>query len=354
MPEPAENDLLRTGAALVAHADRGYLRVTGPDRASWLQGLLSNDIEALVPGRGCYAAWLTPQGRMLTDAVVLAEDASITVEVPLSLVDALARQLQSAIFAEDVTVTDETGAWRTLGVHGPGAAGIVARTVAATNPDATIDAAALEAAAEFAHLPLGESGRIVRVAPYGVPGLALRVPRDEADRWMSRLRLAGAILTRTDTLEFARIESGRPEFLIDMDADTIPLEAGIEHRAISFTKGCYVGQEVVVRILHRGGGRVARRLVGLALQGDCVPAARSIVRSESAEIGRVTSAAFSPRLGHSVALAYVRRDFALPGTAVAVSCDGADVAASVRAFPLSWGESPPQTPADAGAEGDPS
>lgn len=353
MPEPAENDLLRTGAVLVAHPDRGCLRVTGPDRASWLQGLLSNDVEALTPGRGCYAAWLTPQGRMLTDATVLAEDAALTVEVPLALVDALSRQLQSSIFAEDVTVTDESMAWRTIGVHGPTAAAIVARTVAATNEGVELDAAVLTAAAEFTHVPLGASGRIVRIAPYGVPGFALRVPREEADRWMSRLRLAGAILTRSDALEFARIESGRPEFLVDMDADTIPLEAGIEERAISFTKGCYVGQEVVVRILHRGGGRVARRLVGLALDGGCVPAARSIVRSESAEIGRVTSAAFSPRLGHSVALAYVRRDFAAPGTAVAVTCDGADVAASVRAFPLSWVESPPEAPADAGAEGDP-
>ena len=94
------------------------MRATGVERASWLQGLLSNDVEALTPGRGCYAAWLTPQGRMLTDAVVLAEDDALTVDLPAPLVDTLLRQLNAAIFAEDVTLTDESAQWRTLGVHG--------------------------------------------------------------------------------------------------------------------------------------------------------------------------------------------------------------------------------------------
>jgi folate-binding protein YgfZ len=119
-----------------------------------------------------------------------------------------------------------------------------------------------------------------------------------------------------------------------MDADTIPLEAGIEDRAISFTKGCYVGQEVIVRIVHRGGGRVVRKLVGLALDGPCVPTARAAVKGGRKEIGRVTSAAWSPRLRRSVALAYVHRDFVSPGTAVAVQCGGNDVDATVQPLPM--------------------
>lgn len=336
MTEASGIDLLKSGAALVAHADRGCVRVTGADRATWLQGLLSNDIEALTPGQGCYAAWLTPQGRMLSDVVVLAKDDALTLDLPATLGEPLFKQLNGAIFAEDVTLANETGQWRTLGVHGGRAAAVVARAASGSRPSpAALDVEALEAWPEYAHAPLGAFGRLVRAFTYGVSGFWLRVPVHDADLWMSRLRLAGATLWRADELEFARIESGRPEFLVDMDADTIPLEAGIEDRAISFTKGCYVGQEVIVRIVHRGGGRVARKLVGLALDGDCVPVARAGVRAEKGDIGRVTSAAWSPRLGQAVALAYVHRDFSAPGSVVRVACDGDEVAATVRAFPLS-------------------
>lgn len=336
MPELPEGDPLRSGAVLVAQADRGCVRVAGEDRAAWLQGLLSNDVEALRPGQGCYAAWLTPQGRMLTDAVVLAEEETLTIDLPASLVTDLFRQLNAAIFAEDVTLSDETGAWRGIGVHGARAAEMVVRAMTGSrpsNPALTVDD--LAAWPEFTHRSAGPSGRVVRVHTYGAPGFWLRIAADQTDPWMSRLRLAGATLMPAEALEFARIEAGRPDFLVDMDADTIPLEAGIEDRAISFTKGCYVGQEVIVRILHRGGGRVARRLVGLAIEGACVPVLRATVKAERGDIGRVTSAAWSPRLGRAVALAYVHRDFAEPGTAVRVECGGIDVAATVGAFPLS-------------------
>lgn len=336
MTEPAGHDLLKTGAAVVAHADRGCVRATGVERASWLQGLLSNDVEALTPGRGCYAAWLTPQGRMLTDAVVLAEDDALTVELPAPLVDTLLRQLNAAIFAEDVVLADESAQWRMLGVHGARAAEVVARSLTGSRPsNAALTADHLATWTEYMHAPLGAFGRLIGDATYGVPGFRLRVPAGDADLWLSRLRLAGATLTPAGEIEFARIESGRPQFLVDMDADTIPLEAGIEDRAISFTKGCYVGQEVIVRIVHRGGGRVVRKLVGLVVDGDAVPAARAVVKAEKGDVGRVTSSAWSPRLGAAVALAYVHRDSAEPGTTVRVACDGGEVVATVRAFPLS-------------------
>jgi folate-binding protein YgfZ len=312
------------------------VRATGVERASWLQGLLSNDVEALTPGRGCYAAWLTPQGRMLTDAVVLAEDDALTVDLPAPLVDTLLRQLNAAIFAEDVTLTDESAQWRTLGVHGVCAAEVVARSLTGSRPPhAVLTAEHLATWTEYMHAPLDPFGRLVGDTTYGVAGFRLRVRADDTDLWLSRLRLAGATLAPAEELEFARIESGRPQFLLDMDADTIPLEAGIEDRAISFTKGCYVGQEVIVRIVHRGGGRVVRKLVGLAIDGDCVPAARAGVKAEKGEIGRVTSCAWSPRLGAAVALAYVHRDSAEPGTTLHVACGGGEVVATVRAFPLS-------------------
>jgi folate-binding protein YgfZ len=115
-----------------------------------------------------------------------------------------------------------------------------------------------------------------------------------------------------DGLEVLRIESGIPQFGIDMDEDTIPLEAGIENRAISFTKGCYVGQEVIVRVLHRGHGRVAKKLVPLAVEvndeAGLPPRGTAIVKGER-EIGKLTSVAWSPTLAKGVALGYVHRDF---------------------------------------------
>lgn len=329
------DDALFDSAVVVPHRESGLIRLTGADRATWLQGLFSNDIEALTSGTGCYAVWLTPQGRMLTDATVLREDDSLTVEVPASLSSQVFTQLSDAVFAEDVQLEDESDRWRWVGLHGPRAAAIVARTLVGSRPStSTVTAESLEALPEFGNLPLAHVGRLARVSTYGVLGYLLRVPGDQVDLWISRLRLAGASLRSPESVEYARIEAGRPAFLVDMDADTIPLEAGIEQRAISFTKGCYVGQEVIVRILHRGGGRVARKLVGLHLHGSCVPQARAVIKTARGEIGRVTSGAWSPRLQRPIALAYVHRDFVEPGTAVAVHCDGADVGATVSALPM--------------------
>jgi tRNA-modifying protein YgfZ len=135
------------------------------------------------------------------------------------------------------------------------------------------------------------------------------------------------MVTQEDA-DVTRIEAGRPKFLVDMTADTIPLEAGIEDRAISLTKGCYVGQEIIIRVLHRGAGRVAKRLVGLALEpGATAPMAGAPVASGDRAIGAITSATVSPALGHAIALGYVHRDFAEPGTPVVVGDNPARVAA---------------------------
>lgn len=335
MPEPTDLDVLRQGAALVPRTGLAVVRVKGAERASWLQGLLTNDIERLAPGQGCYAAWLTPQGRMITDVVVLAEEDTISLELPVALADAIYRQLGAAIFAEDVQLTDEGAQWGMIGVHGPTAAEAIARALVGSRPSAQrLNADALNAWPEYGNAPLGLLGRVMRSDRYGTTGFALRVPADTRDVWMSRLRLAGATPLAPEVIDFARIEAGRPDFLVDMDADTIPLEAGIESRAVSFTKGCYVGQEVIVRVVHRGGGRVARKLVGLRLESHRVPEVRAVVRAPRGEIGRVTSAAWSPRLRQTVALAYVHRDFIESGTKLTVDSGDGPLDAVVSALPI--------------------
>lgn len=167
----------------------------------------------------------------------------------------------------------------------------------------------------------------------GVPGFDLYLPRETAGVVTDALRAAGAVPAGAAALEVLRVEAGRPAFLKDMDADTIPLEAGIEGRAISHTKGCYVGQEIIIRVLHRGGGRVARKLVGL-LVDDAVPSPGDGLRAGDREIGRVTSAVLSPALGRPVALGYVHRDFTTPGTDVQVLRQGTVLNATVAELPF--------------------
>jgi folate-binding protein YgfZ len=171
---------------------------------------------------------------------------------------------------------------------------------------------------------------VMQVTDTGEPGYELHVERAARPALVETLAAAGAVEVATSVAESLRIEAGIPRFHLDMDEQTIPLEAGIETRAISFTKGCYVGQEVIVRVLHRGRGRVARRLVGLTMQGDATPAHGVPVRQDGREVGRITSSAYSPALDRAIALAYVERDSSAPGTSTTV--DG--IPAIVTALPF--------------------
>ena len=162
----------------------------------------------------------------------------------------------------------------------------------------------------------GRAAIVTRVTDTGEPGFDVYVERDQAGWLKDRLAAAGAPELDEATADALRVEAGVPVFHRDMDEETIPLEAGIESRAISMTKGCYVGQEVIMRVLHRGHGRVARKLVGLTIDGDAVPAAGAPVKSGDRAAGEITSGVRSPALGGPIALAYVQRDFIAPGTRV--------------------------------------
>ena len=278
---------------VVRRADRGVLAVSGADRATWLQGLLTNDLEALKDGEVQYSAYLTPQGRMITDMHVAPRDNRILLDVPLTLAATLRDKLDSLIFSENAQVTDES--------------------------------------ARLSVWTVIRRDDFVTVIDDSLP--------DE---------FAGLVEINLDTFEVIRIERGVPRFLADMNDDTIPLEAGIEDRAISFTKGCYVGQEVIVRVTHRGGGRVAKKLVRWIADpsADIVPLPESRIFSfnpstspsagpstsltASKDIGRVTSAAFSPNVNRVVGLGYVHRDFTESGTDVTVMWNDSPIKAVVQ------------------------
>lgn len=295
---------LTAGAGVVRRRDRGILTVTGADRLVWLQGLLTNDVAALAPGSACEAAYLTAQGRMITDLRVLHFADRTLLDVPGVLAASLTARLDALLFSEDAQIADASGQVAVVELHGPAAP-------------------ALAAAADF-----------IRADTYGVPGFVAAVGSPDADGLVAALVSAGALEVSLETLDVLRIEAGRPAFLIDMDEHTIPLEANLEKTAISFTKGCYVGQEVIVRVMHRGGGRVAKRLVGLRLGTSDAPHAGNLINTAGREVGRVTSATWSPTLGTAIALGYVHRDFTDPGTKLDIQGSSGTLHAEVTALPF--------------------
>jgi folate-binding protein YgfZ len=327
---PLQDDYrrIREGAALSPDAARGRIAVSGRDRAAYLQGLLTNDIQALVPGSGCYAAWLTPQGRMLTDMHVFESGDMILLDVPAGVREQVLQRLDQFLFSEDVQLADVTDVLGAVSLHGPRAAG----TLEAAIPDLSGTAEWPEyrnVRASFDGTPVV----VARLSRLGVPGFVVYVEAGRASDLTGAFERGGAAPVGAGAAEAARIEAGYPLFGLDMDEEVIPLEAGIEPRAISFTKGCYVGQEVIIRVLHRGHGRVARRLVGFRVRDGGPPAHGSRVYAGGRDVGFVTSAASSPRLG-PIALGYVHRDFVTPGTAVEVEGTGGRTAATVSALPF--------------------
>ncbi|MBI3401663.1 MAG: aminomethyl transferase family protein [Acidobacteria bacterium] len=312
---PTAYDAARHGAAFLSRSHLGRIVVSGADRASYLQGLLTNDVVALKAGQGCYAAYLTAQGRMIADLHVYELGDVVLLTLAREATDTVLAKLDQFIFSEDVQLGDVSETFAQLAIVGPDAARIVAAVV----PDLAIDRLSAlpehgNARAQFA----GSPAIVTRVTDTGEPGYDVFVDRGQAETLSSAVAAAGALPMDEDTAEVIRIEAGVPRFGRDMDEETIPLEAGIESRAISFSKGCYVGQEVIVRVRDRGHGRVARKLVGLTLEGDRVPAPGAVIHAGEREIGNVTSSALSPALKQPIALGYVHRDFVEPGAKVTV------------------------------------
>jgi tRNA-modifying protein YgfZ len=305
--------IIEAGAGWAEKVSRGRLRFDGADRRRFLHDLLTNDIAALGPRQGTYALYLTPQGRLITDMHVFARTDSLLMDVPAGMASALADAFDKLIFAEDARVSDQSASIRQFTVVGGRAAEVIAAALG-------LPATAVRDLPTWAQVDAG-SGFVARTDDAGEGSWDVLVAATEAGAVVAALESAGAVPASASLLEALRIDAGRPLFGVDMDPTTIPLEAGLLDRAISQTKGCYVGQEVIARVLHRGGGRVARRLVQMVCDAaDApVPLVGAAVTAGDAEIGRVTSAAWSPRIGRGVALGYVSRETADAGGALMLS-----------------------------------
>ena len=311
------------GAVIGSVQARAQLAVAGKDRASFLQGLLTNDIQVLEPGMGCYAAWLTPQGRMLTDLHVLESAGMALLDVPQFTAAATLARLDAFLFSEEVTLSSLEQSLQGLWIHGTHAPAVLQRVI-----EGVVE---LDQWTDYRHQPAefnGEPVVVARIDQLGVPGFSVYLPPARVGDLTEALIAAGAIAGTPDNIDAARIEARYPLFGVDMTEETIPLEAGIEGRAISTSKGCYVGQEVIIRVLHRGHGRVAKKLVGLSIEGP-KPEANAKLFAGEREVGRITSAAVSPPLG-TIALGYVLRDFLSPETKLALASADGPVPARLR------------------------
>jgi folate-binding protein YgfZ len=282
----------RTGALLVAQDERGTLLVTGPERASWLNGLLTCDVAALGQGTGAFGLALTKQGKILSDVDVACGADSIFLSVAPRTAESLYAVLDRFLIMEDAELAEISDRFAWLALHGP-------------------------RAVEFATQAAPRHGaRAAAIDWTGLGGAALVVPRTEyAALWADLVRVGGDALCAASDEQWRalRVERLLPAFGVDYDDRDNPHEASLDHRAVSWTKGCYLGQEVVCMQDMRG--KVKRRLVALVLdEGGAAPERGAAVQTaENGEVvGEVTSGALSGELEKPVALARMQSAFAEP------------------------------------------
>jgi folate-binding protein YgfZ len=317
--------IISEGAGWRRRPDRGRLRVEGRDAIAFLQGLLTNDVRALNEGDGIYAAYLTPQGRMITDLRVHHCGEYLLAQVPGALAASLAERFDQSIFTEDVRVIDVSSTVAQLTIVGAAAAELAAPAFG----DATRDSSSLASLRPLSHMQMGNV-RIGRSDDVEEPAFDVFLDEGRVDTAIETLQSLGVHPCSAALWDALRISAGRPTYGVDMNDETIPLEAGLLDRAISTSKGCYVGQEIIIRVLHRGGGRVAKRLVKLRFdRGGAVPAAGTPVFDAEREVGRITSAAEAPQGDGIVALGYLPRERAEAGGVVSLSAEAGGHAGSI-------------------------
>jgi folate-binding protein YgfZ len=291
---------LREECGLLDRSERGKLLVNGPDAAEYLQGQLTNDVEALEPGEGHYAALLDRKGHMQADMRVLRPAADeVWIDTEPAAIAAARRHLEMYSIGRDVKVTDVGEERAILSLIGPRAVEVAGTAALPENACETAAVAGVEC------LVAGTAA-----------GVDLIAAAAEAGRLRGALLAAGAVEVSAGAVEILRIESGTPRFGAEMGTETMPAEAGIVEAAVSFTKGCYIGQETVARLHYKG--RPNRHLRGLRLSAPAEPG--TALRLGEREVGRLGGAAVSPALG-PIGLAILRRE-AEPGIELAVGEDG--------------------------------
>ena len=302
--------------ALADFSHRGRWIVKGADALRFIHGQCTNDVNRLAVGQGCYACFLTVKGKLRGDAVIYHLHDSLGIETEPELNEPLRTSLERFVIADDVQFEDVTPVVRQGLVIGPGAADFLK----ANFPEVNLPTRRYQCAFQKGEWS-GDVG-ICLTHRADVPCYELFAAAADFEKlWAAWLQHAPTL--DASTLDVLRVEAGIPKFGVDMDENTIPIEAGLESRAISYTKGCYIGQEVISRI--HSLGHVNRHLARLRLSGSELPNHGDKIQVDGKDIGQVTSAVQSPRYGSGLALGYVRREHAKAGTKLSINNQSAEV-----------------------------
>jgi aminomethyltransferase len=283
-------EALRHGAALMDLSARGRIVARGRDRARLLHAITSNEVKKMTPGAGCYAFLLNPQGRIQADLCLFCLDDHFLIDTEPELREKVHLHIKRYIIADQVELEDVTAGTAAIGLEGPGAAAILAALGAPVPGD------------DYRHAAWGDA-TVAAVTATGQPGVRIFCPAEKAAAMVHQLEAAGAVAASLEDARLVRIENGKPRYGEDIRETSLPQETQQMH-AVSFNKGCYLGQEIVERI--RAQGRVNKKLMRVVLEGGEVPAAGTKTTVDGAE-AEVTSAVVSPASGEVVALAYVRQ-----------------------------------------------
>ncbi len=311
----AQYDALTTGVGISQLPRRTIIDVTGADRTQILQSFTTNDIKQLTPGRGCEAFVTNPQGKTLGHVLIFCDTDKYVLDSTADQAAPLIGHFERYVITEDVQFSDRTAEFSDLLVAGPKSETIL-NSVAGVKPPTGL----------LAHLPPTFEGRAVtirRVDYAGPIAWFVQMPIGDAAAVIAVLSAAGAVRCDAAAVEAARLEAGVPLFGIDITPENLPQEVARDDRAISFTKGCYLGQETVARI--DAVGHVNRLLVGLKFSGEEPPSSGLELLAGDQQAGHVTSAAWSPHLSAPLALGYVRRVHSKPGTQLSSAMGPAEV-----------------------------
>jgi folate-binding protein YgfZ len=335
----AEHTALRETAGVLDLSFRSRICLTGADRVRFLHGQITNDVKRLRPGEGCYAALVTAKGRMQSDLNVFCLADELLLDFEPGLTQAVTQRLEQFIVSDDVQVVNVAPHYGLLSVQGPKAEAVV-RTLGLLPdlPTKPFDSVKISDATPGEIYLMNQP----RLGPEGfdlfVPSVALATV---ADKLIAAAKSVGGRACGWTAFETARIEAGIPRFGADMDETNIPLECGIEARAISYNKGCYIGQEVINRI--HSIGHVNRELRGLRLTDDLptLPARGDKLFKDDKEVGHITSAVFSPALKANLALGYVRREVNEVGAGLALRGPAGEAPAKIAELPFEKRDLPP-------------
>ena len=302
-------------------AECARLVLRGQDRVRFLSGMATCDVKGLAPGSGAYGALLTVKGKVVSDFIVSNRGGiDLLLIVSAKAAAKVCESLDRYIIVDDAVISDESSALAHLGVYGPSALALLTDQA--------------DASLEPYHHRESQGVLILATRELGPASFQVIGPAEAVSAIEHKLTQAGARPMSVDEAEVLRVEAGRPRFAIDFDEERLPQEAALDD-ALCFTKGCFLGQEVVVRLRDRG--QLNRRLVGLRLRGELLPSPHSKLSHPSRPVaGELTSVVHSPRLGH-IALGYVHRSLWEPGTELTVTdADGNPLACSavVTALPF--------------------